>query len=288
MPSKKRVLMKRYRHYNKETAIILSCFGSVIEQDKYFAFESYIKEQFPNIPVFTAFSSKMVIKALAKEGKVYKNLPQVMADVDMEGYKRYIVASINIFPTDEHEVLIRMVKGFREFSLANIRYTNALLTKTKETSNYLNFLDATIRKKTPESINLYIIHGVPVLNLAGLESVKYVSEFLQRINPRNITCSLEGEFPFFAIKDAIKREILAITNGSQEIKVNIVPLLLVSGNHYDNDMREIADEVASYANADIVTSINEDSKFNLLGQQEVREMFQDAINVELIKLGAGN
>jgi sirohydrochlorin cobaltochelatase len=277
--------MKRYRHYNKETAIILSCFGSVIEQDKYFEFEKYIQTAFPDFPVFTAFSSKMVIKALAKEGKIYKNLPQVMADVDMEGYKRYIVASINIFPTDEHEVLIRMVKGFREFSLANIRYTNALFTKTKETSNYLNFLDSTIRQKSPKCINLYIIHGVPVLNLAGLEAVNYVSGFLGRINKRNISCSLEGEYPFFAIKDAIKEEILAITKGSREIKVNIIPLLLVSGNHYDKDMREIADEVAKYANADIVASINDDAKFNLLGQEEVRKLFCENIEIEIKKLG---
>lgn len=277
--------MKRYRHYNKETAIILSCFGSVIEQDKYFDFEEYVKESFPSTPVFTAFSSKMVIKALAKEGKIYKNLPQVMADVDMEGYKRYIVVSVNIFPTDEHEVLIRMVKGFREFSLANIRYTNALLTKTKETSNYLNFLDAKIRQNTPESINLYIIHGVPVLNLAGLESVRYTAKFLELINERNLTCSLEGEFPFFAIKDAIKRQVLQITQGSMDIKVNIIPVLLVSGNHYDKDMREIADEIGEYANADIVAPVNTDEKFNFLGQAEVREIFKDAIAVEIKKLG---
>ena len=277
--------MKRYRHYNKETAIILSCFGSVIEQEKYFEFQEYIEKEFPQIPVFTAFSSKMVIKGLEKEGKFYKNLPQVMADVDMEGYKRYIVVSVNIFPTDEHEVLMRMVKGFREFSLANIRYTNALLTKTKETSNYLNFLDAKIREKTPESINLYIIHGVPVLNLAGLESVRYASKFLELIHERNLTCSLEGEFPFFAIKDAIKRKILKITQGDKSIKVNIIPLLLVSGNHYDKDMREIADEVAQYAHAEIVSSINDDEKFNLLGQKEVREIYKDAISVEIKKLG---
>ncbi|SFV69742.1 Sirohydrochlorin cobaltochelatase CbiK [hydrothermal vent metagenome] len=277
--------MKRYRHYNKETAIILSCFGSVIEQDKYFDFEEYVKESFPGTPVFTAFSSKMVIKGLAKEGKVFKNLPQVMADVDMEGYKRYIVVSVNIFPTDEHEVLIRMVKGFREFSLANIRYTNALLTKTKETSNYLNSLDSKIRENTPESINLYIIHGVPVLNLPGLESVRYTAKFLELINERNLTCSLEGEFPFFAIKDAIKRQVLQITQGSMDIKVNIIPVLLVSGNHYDKDMREIADEVAEYANADIVVPVNTDAKFNFLGQAEVREIFKDSIAVEIKKLG---
>jgi sirohydrochlorin cobaltochelatase len=277
--------MKRYRHYNKETAIILSCFGSVIEQEKYLEFEKYIQEHFADIPIFTAFSSKMVIKELAKKGETYKNLPQVMADVDMEGYKRYIVVSVNIFPTDEHEVLTRMVKGFREFSLANIRYTNPLLHKTKETSNYLNFLDAKLREENSEIINLYIIHGVPVLNLGGLEAVNYTAAFLQRINEKNITCSLEGEFPFFAIKDAIKRDILKLTGGDKSAKVQIVPMLLVSGNHYDKDMKEICEEVGAYCDASIAPSFTQDKKFNLLGQKEVQEIFRENIAVEIKKLG---
>ena len=277
--------MKRYRHYNKGTAIILSCFGSVIEQEKYLAFEKFIQESFADTPVFTAFSSKMVIKELAKKGEVYKNLPQVMADVDMAGYKRYIVVSVNIFPTDEHEVLIRMVKGFKNFSLANIRYTNPLLHKTKETSNYLNFLDAKIREEKDDIINLYIIHGVPVLNLGGLEAVNYTANFLKMINERNLTCSLEGEFPFFAIKDAIKRDILQLTSGDKSAKVQIVPMLLVSGNHYDKDMREICDEVSDYCDASIVTSFTEDKKFNLIEQNEVREIFRENIEVEMKKLG---
>ena len=277
--------MKRYRHYNKGTAIILSCFGSVIEQEKYLEFEKFIQDSFADTPVFTAFSSKMVIKELAKKGEVYKNLPQVMADVDMEGYKRYIVVSVNIFPTDEHEVLTRMVKGFREFSLANIRYTNPLLQKSKETSNYLNFLDAKIREESSEIINLYIIHGVPVLNLGGLEAVNYTANFLKMINERNLACSLEGEFPFFAIKDAIKRDILKLTGGDKSAKVQIVPMLLVSGNHYDKDMQEICEEVGEYCDATIVKSFTKDEKFNLLGQEKVREIFRENIAVEIEKLG---
>ncbi len=277
--------MKRYRHYNKETAIILSCFGSVIEQEKYLAFEKFIQESFSDTPVFTAFSSKMVIKELAKKGEIYKNLPQVMADVDMAGFKRYIIVSVNIFPTDEHEVLTRMVKGFREFSLANIRYSMPLLHKTKETSNYLNFLDAKIREENSNIINLYIIHGVPVLNLGGLEAVNYTANFLKMINEKNLACSLEGEFPFFAIKDAIKRDILKLTGGDKSAKVQIVPMLLVSGNHYDKDMQEICQEVGEYCDASIVNSFTQDEKFNLIEQEEVREIFRENISIELKKLG---
>ncbi len=277
--------MKRYRHYNKDTAIILSCFGSVIEQEKYLEFEKFIQESFAEIPVFTAFSSKMVIKELAKKGEVYKNLPQVMADVDMEGYKRYIVVSVNIFPTDEHEVLIRMVKGFREFSLANIRYTQPLLQKTKETSLYLKALDEKIREEQKDVINLYIIHGVPVLNLGGLEAVSYTANFLKMINERNLACSLEGEFPFYALKDAIKRDILRLTHDDKTKKVQIVPMLLVSGNHYDKDMQEICEEVSEYADATIVKSITKDEKFNLIEQKNVREIFKENIAIEMKKLG---
>jgi len=227
----------------------------------------------------------MVIKALAKEGKVYKNLPQVMADVDMEGYRNYIVVSVNIFPTDEHEVLIRMVKGFREFSLANIRYTNPLLHKTKESSIYLSNLDKRVRGSRDSIINLYIIHGVPVLNLGGLEAVSYTTEFLKRLNPHNISCSLEGEFPFYAIKDAIRREILDIKLNYPEIIVQIIPMLLVSGNHYDKDMVAIRDEISKYIEVKIVDPIDTTSKFNLLGDSDVQEIFRDSIEVELKKLG---
>ncbi len=277
--------MKRYRHYNKDTAIILSCFGSVIEQERYFDFQDYIQEAFSDIPVYIAFSSKMVIKKLAKEGKEYKNLPQVMADVDMEGYKKYIVASINVFPTDEHEVLKKMVKGFREFSLANIRYTNALLHKTKESSLFLKWLDEEIRGDDKNILNLYIIHGVPVLDLAGLESVRYTADFLKMLNPNNLSCSLEGEYPFYAVKDAIKREILEKKAKNPDLKVNIVPFLLVSGNHYDNDMQEICDEVSEYCDARIVRDLDGSGKFNLLGLERVREIFRDNIAIEVKKLG---
>jgi sirohydrochlorin cobaltochelatase len=277
--------MKRYRHYNKQTAIILSCFGSVIEQDIYLQFEHYIKKMFPEIYVVTAFSSKMVIKTLEKEKQYYKNLPQVMADIDMQGYKRYIVASINIFPTDEHEVLIRMVKGFKCFSLANIRYTNALLQKSKETSLYLYELDKTLRQKNEETIHIYIIHGVPVLHLGGLESVRYVSEFLHKINPNNLSCSLEGEFPYYAIKDTLKREILNIIDKNKSIKVKIIPFLLVSGNHYEIDMREITKEIAQYCDASLIEAFDYQNKFNLLEQKEIQELFKQNIEIELKKLG---
>jgi len=104
--------MKRYRHYKKDKAIVLSCFGSVIEQQMYEDLKSEIEAEFDGIDVYLSFSSRMVLKDLHKRDIHYPNLPQLLANIDLMGYKNIIVSSINLFPTDEHELLLRTVEGF--------------------------------------------------------------------------------------------------------------------------------------------------------------------------------
>jgi sirohydrochlorin cobaltochelatase len=271
--------MKRYRHYKRDKAIILSCFGSVIEQDIYLKLKKDVESRFKDVDVFLSFSSRMVLKDLQKRGFEYRNLAQVLADVDMLGYKNIVVASINLFPTDEHELLIRTVKGFKEFSYANIRYTKAIINKTKETTLLLKELNQTVSKKGVA--NLYIIHGVPLLDLAGLASVSYTKEFLEMLNPNNFVVSLEGAFPFFAVKD-ILTEKFKERNISE---IQIIPMLLVSGNHYIKDMVEIRDYFSENFTSSIVPSITKSDRFNLLELERVREIVFKNIEEEIIKLG---
>jgi sirohydrochlorin cobaltochelatase len=271
--------MKRYRHYKRDKAIILSCFGSVIEQSIYLDLKKEVEEKFENIDVFLSFSSRMVLKDLKKRGMEYKNLPQVLADVDMLGYRNIVVASINLFPTDEHELLIRTVKGFGQFSYANIRYSKAIINKTKESSLFLKDLNSRITKD--DIANLYIIHGVPLLDLAGLASVTYSENFLKILSPNNYTCSLEGAFPYYAIKDVLVEQM----RKDRVKKIQIVPMLLVSGNHYIKDMVEIRDELREFFEADIVKSLTESDRFNLLELPNIREIIFKNIEEEIVKLG---
>jgi sirohydrochlorin cobaltochelatase len=265
-------MMKRFRHYNKKRAIVLACFGSVIEQQKYLDLESSIVEKFPDCDVFTSFSSRMVIKLLKKKkNEEYKNLPQTLADIDMLGYKHVSVVSINIFPTDEHEVLKKIVDGFKHFSLANISCTNALLTKTKETTAFLKDLNEQISKD--DTANLYVIHGTPRLDTIGIDSISYSASFLELISEKNFTCSLEGAFPYFEINDVIKSRIEKL--GLK--KVQVVPLLLVSGNHYINDMFEIKDDLADKFESFIVPSLTQSEQFNLIELPMVQNIIEKNI-----------
>ena len=264
--------MKRFRHYNKKRAIVLACFGSVIEQQKYLDLESSIVEKFPDCDVFVSFSSRMVIKLLKKKkNEEYKNLPQTLADIDMLGYKHVSVVSINIFPTDEHEVLKKIVDGFKHFSLANISCTNALLTKTKETTAFLKDLNEQISKD--DTANLYVIHGTPRLDTIGIDSISYSASFLELISENNFTCSLEGAFPYFEINDVIKSRIEKL--GLK--KVQVVPLLLVSGNHYIEDMFEIKDDLSDKFESFIVPSLTKSEKFNLIELPMIQNIIEKNI-----------
>jgi sirohydrochlorin cobaltochelatase len=271
--------MKRYRHYTKDKAIILSVFGSVIEQQKYLDFKELIEKEFSDIDVFLSINSRMVLKDLIKKGFDYKNLAQTMADADMQGYKNIIVSSVNLFPACEHELLKKTIHGFQQFSFANIRLSNAILTKTKDTTLFLKELDNLVSKKN--TANLYVIHGTPKLEFGGLASVTYSAKYLENKNENNYTCSLEGAFPYFAIKD----ELIKKMKKNDVKKVQIIPLLLVSGNHYIKDIVEIRDELSEHFKSKIVKSITEDKKFNLLEWKNTTNIIVNNIKEEIVKLG---
>jgi sirohydrochlorin cobaltochelatase len=271
--------MKRYRHYKKEKAIILACFGSVIEQEMYLALKRDVEAKFEGVDVFLSFSSRMVLKDLHKRGMEYQNLPQILADVDMLGYRNIVVASINLFPTDEHELLQRTVEGFKSFSYANIRFTKAIINKTKESSLMLKGLNEAISEE--KWANLFVIHGVPILDLAGVSSVAYTEDFLQLISKKNYTCSLEGAFPYYAVKEALVEQMRA--DGVTHIQV--VPMLLVSGNHYLKDMVEISGELGEHFESRIVPSQTASERFNLIELDAIREIIFQNIKEEITKLG---
>lgn len=270
--------MKRFRHYKKDKAIVLACFGSIIEQQKYLKLKEEVAQKFEGVDVYLSFNSRMVIKKLKKEGQEFKNLPQVLADVDMEGYKKVAVISVNLFPTDEHDEIKKVVEGFNSFSLANFRCSNAILTKTKESTNALSALDKAVSKE--DIANLYIIHGTPRLDLKGIASIEYAEGFLTKTNTQNFACSLEGAYPFFAMKETISKQI----QKAGFKKVQIIPLLLVSGNHYDKDMFEITEELSEDFESFIAPSVSQSEKFNLIEFEAIRKIIFQNIKEELTKL----
>ncbi len=266
---------KRFRHYNKDLAIVLSCFGSVVEQQKYIRLKEFVESKFEAADLFTAFQSRMVIKKLAKNGEEYKTLTQTLADVDALGYKRVVVVSINLFPTDEHQLVKRIADGFNTFSESYIKITDAIFNKTKYTTKALQAISD--KFKSEDTANLFIIHGTPKLETIGTASIDYAGGFLSKIAKRNHFCSLEGAYPFHAVKDSIIEEIK--DKGFKKVKV--IPLLLVSGNHFDNDAVEIQEAMDGYFETSIAMDGGE--KFALIEEDYILDIIVAEIKEEIKK-----
>jgi len=173
----------------------------------------------------------------------------------------------------------KTAEGFSLFSPANIRVSKAVFTKSKETTNFLISLNKKISK--PDTANLFIIHGTPLLDINGSNSITYIENLLPKLNSLNFTCSLEGSNPFFALKNHLKEEF-----GKRGVKkVQVVPMLLVSGNHYIKDMVEIRDELSEHFESQIVPSITKSDRFNLLEFDKIRDIIKSNIKEEITKLG---
>lgn len=257
----------------------------MVEQDKYFELQKFVEEKFEDTPVYVAFNSRMVLKMLKKKGEEFKNTIQMLADCDMEGYRRMVVVSINLFPTSEHEELQKVLEGFNTFSPSHIRGTRAIFSKNKATTAILHEIDQVTRKEDTEILNLYIIHGAPELEQGGIASITYAQDLLKRFNPRNFFCSLEGSFPFHAVKESLIREMSIFADGGKKPKVQVIPLLLVSGNHFDKDVVEIRDGLQEHFEVTIAPSLTGGEKFNLIEMESVRNVISEQLKEEITKLG---
>ncbi|WP_299794714.1 sirohydrochlorin cobaltochelatase [uncultured Shewanella sp.] len=267
--------MKRLRHYKRGTAIVLCCFGSVNQQAKYEMLRKLYTAQFLDADLFMALSSRSVLNKLADPE--LKTLPEQLAALDRAGYQKICVVSCYLFPTEEHQQVIKTIEGFRGFSLSKIEHTSAILHQVKHANRILAAINTRFSTEQDEH-NLFIYHGAPNLDASGYSSIWYAESLLTRLSNRNSVCSLEGAHPYPFIADTIKAEI------SGALRVRLIPLLLVSGNHFENDVNKIADDLGLYTQVEHAEPVTGD-RFCLIDLPEVKKALIEQTSECLEKLG---
>lgn len=279
--------MKRLRHYNKDLAVVLSIFGSSKESamQQYKHLYDEIKESLPSeTELRMAVSSRTILKNLEKQGKYHYTLPEQLAALDRLGYKKVVVASINVFPTEEHEFLLKIVEAFKNISKAKYEITLPIFTRGKKTNGYLDFLNDALRLKYGNRNIIYIAHGAPNLNSSGSQMFNYVRDYLKLQNPRNYFYTIESAFNYkkSLVIQEIERENSILGNNSELL---LVSLLLVTGNHSINDIQEIKNELEEeYSNIEIPKNFLSDGDFSLLKLKETRKYFIEEILLAIKKI----
>ncbi|QIZ76313.1 sirohydrochlorin cobaltochelatase [Ferrimonas lipolytica] len=267
--------MKRQRHYQQGRALVICCFGSVVDQARFDALLEQAHKRYPDCEVRLAVSSRMVLNRLS-DRELY-TLPEQLAQLDRGGYRQILVASCYLYPTEEHQQLKQVVEGFKQFSLSRLAYTPALL----QTVNGANSILAALAARFPmeEGVhNLFIHHGAPQLDNAGYNAIWYSQQLLEQLGERNHCCSLEGANPYPLVAAKLKQQLAAAK------RVRLIPLLLVSGNHAVNDVVSIQADLQQLTEVEIAAPITSE-RFCLLDLTAVTETLWKQIDTEFNKLG---
>ena len=138
------------RTIKSDPAIVITAFGTTTEARITFDFfeaqlQTIAKKELEGLKIEWAFTSEIIReranKKFKKKGinKHYRSLPQVLADLEADGYRKVVVQPIHIFAGQEYAEVVQTVKAFESLGLT-IHLGNTLTHRWEEMFESLDIL----------------------------------------------------------------------------------------------------------------------------------------------------
>jgi sirohydrochlorin cobaltochelatase len=214
----------------EKKGILLVAFGSSVPE-ALVAFEHIEKkarEAFPDIPVRWAFTSHMIRKKMADEGKNLDSVTQALADMAEEGFTQVAVQSLHTISGEEFHDLNLTVQAFRSIpeGFEQIMIGLPLLGNQKDMEQVASAIMSTIpEQRKPEDAVLLMGHGTSHASNTSYAALMWQ---LQLQDPNLFLGVVEG-FPEI-------NDILPILKERNIQKVWLMPFMSIAGDHARNDM----------------------------------------------------
>jgi sirohydrochlorin cobaltochelatase len=214
----------------EKKGILLVAFGSSIPE-AWVAFEHIEKKTsvaFPEVPVRWAFTSHMIRKKMAEEGKNLDSVAKALANMAEEGFTHVAVQSLHTIPGEEFHELKQTVRAFGHipegFQIISIGLP--LLGDQKDMERVVSAIMSAIpEQRKPEDAVVLMGHGTPHGSNAFYTALMWQ---LQMQDPNVFIGVVEG-FPEIG-------NILPVLKARNIQKVWLMPFMSVAGDHARNDM----------------------------------------------------
>jgi precorrin-4 C11-methyltransferase len=220
-----------YRNGKKEKkAILVVSFGTSYHETRkktIKACENRIKDHFPEYEVKRAFTSGMIIEKLKQRDNIHIDNPkEALKKLYKEGYQEVIVQPLHIINGSEFHDLVRVVKKY-ENKFRILKYGRALLTKTRDYFKLAETIAAEVKVADPEKEAVVLMgHGSEHAANSVYATFDYVLKDKKMEN--YYVGTVEG-YP------ELEQVIKHLKNKAYQ-KVKLAPLMLVAGDHAQNDM----------------------------------------------------
>ena len=219
---------------NKD-AILVMTFGTTFTDTRaktIDAVESAIQKQYPDIPVFEAYTSHIIIdRVKAKEGIRKLTPEEAFAKLKEEGYTRVAVVSLDIIPGMEYDynaIATKMqLSNFKKLSLATpLMYFQGTEGEADQVVDFLNALSSQLPKMGKNDAPCFVAPGTPHPANAYYSVIQ---DRLHQLGMNNVfVYSVEG-------RPNLEDVIPKLKNGGYK-NVTLMPIMMVAGDHANNDM----------------------------------------------------
>lgn len=214
---------------DKKVGILLVAFGSSEEsaQVSFDNIDRKVKKAYPGIPVRWAYTSSIIRKKLAKQGKQLDSPEVALAKMQEEGFTHVAAQTLHTIGGQEYHDLRRSVTAFNLMGeLERVILGYPLLATQKDMERAVEAILSTIpaKRKQDEAVVL-MGHGTQHPSNAFYTALMFQ---VQRKDPNVFIGCVEG-YP--EIDD-----IQAMLKEKQINKVYLMPFMSVAGDHAKNDM----------------------------------------------------
>ena len=222
-----------YAHGEKgpmKKGILLVAFGSTIPEAQ-ISFENIdrsVKKAFPGVEVYWAYTSRIIIAKMAKEGKHLVTPVEALARMMREKFTHVAVQALQVIPGAEFHGLVQNVRRFEGMSkgIEQVSVGYPLLATSEDLQRVAEAMIKIIppERKKKDAV-VFMGHGTHHPADVYYAALNY---HVQKLDPNIFVGTVEG-WPEIddVVADLQKRRIN---------KAYLLPLMSVAGDHARNDM----------------------------------------------------
>lgn len=222
---------------NKKTIVVVS-FGTTYTDARKScieAVEQRIEEAFPEYDIYRAFTANFVIKKLAERDHIYiDNLKTVLEKLHEKGYTEVIIQTTHLTPGEEYEKKVVSVVLPYQSLFPKLVIGRPLLHYTGDDGKPDDFAMAVaaIQLQIPpdrvaDQVIVFMGHGSPNQHNPAYERMQ--EQFDREMINAVVGVVEETDYPNFA-------DMLQLLTKKNSKKIIMMPLLLVAGDHANQDM----------------------------------------------------
>ena len=219
----------------EKVGILLVAFGSskMSAQVSFENIDKKVKATYPEIPVRWAYTSTIIRKKLARQGKHLDSPEVALARMQDEGFTHVAVQSLHTIAGSEYHDLRRTVGAFKVMGgFQRILLGNPLLATQDDMQRAVDAILKTIPRERKKSEAVVLMgHGTHHPSNAFYAALMFQ---LQQKDPNIFVGTVEGYPEVNLIKELLLKKGIK--------KAYLMPFMSVAGDHAKNDMASDEDD----------------------------------------------